>query len=183
MSAFSARLTGSTPVANVATKSCTASQPEPQPGQIGQTDIVIVVQINLEHRDFVEVGFWVVIDPFDQVLATSAIDSVSHRACRIQGCENTAESERDNQEGLSAGHRAETPVRGEEDGRSSRRRTRNGSTRKFKFILEGHVGAVAPVASMVSRLALGAPNTLLSAVGSCWSLTALSNASHSPNPA
>jgi len=111
MSAFSARLTGSTPVANVATKSCTASQPVPQTEQTSQTDIVIVVQINLEHRDFVEVGFGVVIDPFDQVLATSAIDSISHRARRVQGCENTAKSERSDQEGLSTGHRAETPVR------------------------------------------------------------------------
>ena len=70
-----------------------------------------MVQIDLEHRDFVEVGFGLVIDPFDQVLATSAIDSVSHRARRVQGCENAAESERSNQEGLNADHHAEAPVR------------------------------------------------------------------------
>jgi len=111
MSAFSARLTGSTPVASVATKSCITSQPMPQPGKTSQTDIVIVVQIDLEHRDFVEVGFGLVIDPFDQVLATSTIDSICHRACRVQGRENTAKGERSDQEGLSAGHCAETPVR------------------------------------------------------------------------
>jgi len=110
MSAFSALLTGSTPVANVATNSCMTSQQVPEPRRTSKTDIVIMVQIDLEHRDFVEVGFGVVIDPLDQVLTTSVIDSISHRARRVQGCENTAESERSNQEGLSAGHRARTPV-------------------------------------------------------------------------
>jgi hypothetical protein len=65
MSTFSARLTGSILVANVATNSWMPSQPVEQLGQIRQTDIVILVQINPEHRDFVEVGRGVIIGPFD----------------------------------------------------------------------------------------------------------------------
>ena len=164
MSAFSARLTGSTPVANVATKSCTASQQMLRSGQTSQTDIVIVVQINLEHRDFVEVGFGVVIDPFDQVLATSAIDGISHRARRVQGCENTAKSERSNQEGLSASHRAETPVRRQK--RMVVVRDEGQETVQLETpnicIFEDHVGDVALVASRVRRLACWAHPILCS---------------------
>ena len=111
MSAFSARLTGSTPVANVPTKYCITSQPVPQPGQTRQTDIVIVVQIDLEHRDFVEVGGRVIVYPFDQVLTASVIDSINHWTRRVQGGESVAKNERSDQECLNGGHRVGAPTR------------------------------------------------------------------------
>lgn len=61
--------------------------------QTRQTDIVIVVQINLEHRDFVEVGCGVIVDPFDQVLTSSVIDSASHRARRVQRAKSAPKNE------------------------------------------------------------------------------------------
>ena len=125
MLTFSARLTGSMSVANKATNACISSQPARQPRQIRQTDIVILIQMDLEHRYFVEVGCGVIIDPFDQVLTASVIDGISHRTRRVQGGKSTAESERDDQEGLSVGHRAGVPTGTEEDGRGSERRTTN----------------------------------------------------------
>lgn len=111
ISAFSAWLTGSTSVANVATKSWMSSQPAKQPRQTRQTDIVILVQINPERRDFVEVGLGTIISPCDQVLTASVIDGIHHRARRVQGGESTAENERSDQEGESTGHLAGAPTR------------------------------------------------------------------------
>ena len=186
MGTFSARLTGSTPVANVATISWTSSQPAQQPGEMEQTHIVIVVQIDLEHRDFVEVRGGTIVDPFDQVLTASVIDSISDRACGVQGSEGTAENERDDQEGLNADHRAEAP-------RRDRRRwswfeTKNKKQLNLQSQAEVQIcpritwGDVAPVASMQVGAVQGQSNTLLSTSASCWSLAALSDAPHSPNP-
>lgn len=116
---FSARLTGSIPVANVTTDSWRSSQPERYPRRPRPTDIVIMVQIDLEHRDFIEMGREVVIHPFNQVLTTSVIDGARHRASGVQGGKNTTENERGDEEGLSAGHRAGAPTRYREDGGGS----------------------------------------------------------------
>ena len=70
-----------------------------------------MVQIDFEHRDFVEVRRRVIINPFDHVLTASVIDGTSHRARRVQGGKSATEDEGSNQEGLSAGHRAGMPAR------------------------------------------------------------------------
>lgn len=114
---FSARFTGSTPVANVETNSWISHQPTQRPGQTRQTDIIIVVQIDLEHRDFVEMGRGVIVDPFDQVLTSSVIDSISHRARGVQGGKGAAKNEGSNQENSSTGHRAGAPTRDRGDSR------------------------------------------------------------------
>lgn len=61
-----------------------------------ETDIIIVIQIDLEHRDFVEAGQGVIVDPFDQVLTSSVIDGVSHRTRRVQGSKSAAKKKRSN---------------------------------------------------------------------------------------
>ena len=78
-----------------------------------------MVQNDLKHGDFIEVRRGVVIDPFDQVLTTSVVDSTSHRARGVQGGKSTAKDKRSNKEGSSAGHRTGAPTGYRGDGRGS----------------------------------------------------------------